>query len=125
MISVSGLPLLGNSTGCPNRAASVAVLAVWTLSEALTLVIWFHLSGYRGFKHLYLRQLCTELRSEFPHLPSYGRMMELLPATFVPLCAFLRHSLAAARGIAFIDSFPLKVCHNRRIHSHRVFAGVA
>jgi len=95
------------------------------LSEALTLVIWFHLSGYRCFKHFYLRQVCTELRSAFPHLPSYGRMVELLPATFVPLCALLRHGLAPTRGIAFIDSFPLKVCHTRRIHSHRVFAGIA
>jgi transposase len=95
------------------------------LSEALTLVIWFHLSGYRCFKHFYLRQVCTELRSEFPHLPSYGRMVELLPATFVPLCALLHRRLAATHGIAFIDSFALKVCHNRRIHSHKVFAGVA
>ncbi|MBV9038180.1 MAG: IS982 family transposase, partial [Acidobacteriaceae bacterium] len=54
-----------------------------------------------------------------------GRMVELLPATFVPLCALLRHGLAPTRGIAFIDSFPLKVCHTRRIHSHRVFAGIA
>jgi len=96
-----------------------------TLSEALTLVIWFHLSGYRCFKHFYLRQVCTELRSAFPYLPSYPRMVELLPATFAPLCALLHHSLAPTRGIAFIDSFPLKVCHNRRLHSHRVFAGIA
>ena len=95
------------------------------LSEALTLIIWFHLSGYRCFKHFYLRQVCTELRSAFPHLPSYPRMVELLPATFVPLCILLRHTLAATRGVAIIDSFPLKVCHNRRIHSHRVFAGLA
>ena len=59
------------------------------LSEVLTLVIWFHLSGYRCFKHFYLRQVCTELRSAFPHLPSYSRMVELLPAAFVPLCALL------------------------------------
>lgn len=95
------------------------------LSEVLTLVIWFHLSGYRCFKHFYLRQVCTELRSAFPHLPSYSRMVELLPAAFVPLCAFLRYRLASTRGIAFIDSFPLKVCHNRRIGSHKVFALLA
>jgi len=28
-------------------------------------------------------------------------------------------------GISFIDSTPIKVCHCRRIHSHKVFEGVA
>ena len=28
-------------------------------------------------------------------------------------------------GISFIDSTPIAVCHNRRISSHRVFAGIA
>jgi hypothetical protein len=28
-------------------------------------------------------------------------------------------------GIAFIDSTPLAVCHNRRLKAHRVFAGWA
>lgn len=28
-------------------------------------------------------------------------------------------------GVSFIDSTPLAVCHQRRIASHRVFAGLA
>jgi hypothetical protein len=28
-------------------------------------------------------------------------------------------------GIGFIDSTPLKVCHNRRMYPHRVFKGSA
>lgn len=95
------------------------------LSEILTLVIWFHLSGYRCFKHFYLQEVCRHLRTAFPRLPSYQRFVELLPTTLVPVCAFLRTRLAQTRGIAFIDSVPLKVCHNRRIHSHKVFAGIA
>jgi hypothetical protein len=30
-----------------------------------------------------------------------------------------------ATGISFIDSTPLKVCHNRRIYQHKVFSGIA
>lgn len=33
--------------------------------------------------------------------------------------------MGTARGIGFIDSTSLKVCHNRRIFSHRVFNGIA
>jgi hypothetical protein len=27
--------------------------------------------------------------------------------------------------VSFVDSTPLKVCHNARIHSHKVFEGIA
>ncbi len=39
----------------------------------------------------------------------------------VPLCAYLRTRKGACSGISFIDSMPIAVCHNRRIHSHQVF----
>src|SRR3954471_7378143 len=89
------------------------------LSETLTLLVWFHLSGYRTFKHFYQGHACQQLRAEFPGLPGYTRMVGLIPSALAPLCAFLNTRLATTRGIAFIDSLPLKVCHNRRIHSHR------
>ena len=95
------------------------------LSETLTLLVWFHLSGYRTFQHFYQGHACQHLRAEFPGLPGYTRMVGLIPSALAPLCAFLNTRLAATRGIAFIDSLPLKVCHNRRIHSHKVFAGLA
>ena len=33
--------------------------------------------------------------------------------------------MGVTHGIAFIDSLPLPVCHNRRIAGHKVFAGLA
>ena len=40
----------------------------------------------------------------------------------IPMMLFLKtHCLGASRGINFIDSTHIKVCHNRRIHQHRVF----
>ena len=38
---------------------------------------------------------------------------------------YLRSQLGSATGIGFIDSTSLKVCHNRRISSHKVFDGIA
>jgi Transposase DDE domain len=94
-------------------------------SEIMTLLIAFHDSDYRTFKHFYCKEVCRHWRAEFPDLVSYQRLIECLPAVLVPLAAYLRTRLERTRGIAFIDSLPLPVCHNRRIYSHPVFAGSA
>ena len=99
--------------------------SILALSEVLTLLVLFHASDYRTFKHFYLQHVRRFLRQEFPDLVSYTRFIELIPAALVPLCAYLRTRLAEPTGIAFIDSTSIAVCHNRRIHSHKVFAGVA
>ena len=41
------------------------------------------------------------------------------------MCLYLRMRFGQRIGVAFIDSTPLSVCHNRRIGRHRVFAEVA
>lgn len=48
-----------------------------------------------------------------------------MASVMVPLVAYLTSRLGECSGIAFIDSTPLPVCHNRRIPRHRVFAGLA
>jgi Transposase DDE domain len=94
-------------------------------SEIMTLLVAFQTSHYRNFKHFYLDEVCRRWREEFPDLPSYQRLIECLPSVLVPLAAYLRTRLERTQGIAFIDSLPLPVCHNRRIPSHKVFAGLA
>ena len=41
------------------------------------------------------------------------------------MCLYLRVRFGQRTGVAFIDSTPLSVCHNKRIGRHRVFAEVA
>jgi len=41
------------------------------------------------------------------------------------LCGYLQTRKGDCSGISFIDTTSLKVCHNRRIQSHQVFAGCA
>jgi hypothetical protein len=48
-----------------------------------------------------------------------------MPSALVPLCGCLQSRKGRCSGISFVDSTSLKVCHNRRTHSHRVFAGCA
>jgi len=94
-------------------------------SEVMTLVVAFQDSDYRTFKHFYRKEVCCYWRAEFPQLVSYQRLIECLPAVLVPLAAYLQTRLGTTQGMAFIDSLPLPVCHNRRILSHKVFAGLA
>ena len=47
------------------------------------------------------------------------------PLALLPLCAYLQTRKGQATGLPFIDSLAIRVCHNRRIHSHKVFAGLA
>lgn len=96
-----------------------------SLSEIMTIIIWFHRSGYRYFKDFYKKYVCEYLRKEFPKLVSYNRFVELIKTAFVPLCCFLNTKKGRVTGISFIDSTSIAICHNRRISSNRVFAGIA
>ena len=48
-----------------------------------------------------------------------------MPSALMPLCAYLRQCQGVCTGVSFIDSTPLAVCHPRRRHQHRLFAGQA
>jgi len=97
-----------------------------SLSEVMTIVIFFHLSGYRCFKWFYLQYVCKHLRPYFPKLLSYNRFVEVMQSCLIPLLLYtLKFKVGKPTGISFIDSTTLDVCHNRRIYSHKVFDGLA
>ena len=110
---------LPSTTGTRERALSM------TSSEIMTILILFHQQRYRDFKWFYTQHVCVYLRSEFPTLPSYNRFVEWIPRSVLPLSAYLFAHLGRCSGISFVDSTKLSVCHNRRIHNHKVFAGLA
>jgi hypothetical protein len=96
-----------------------------SLSEMMTIVIYFHQSHYRDFKAYYQKEVMKHLRSEFPNLVSYQRMVELMHRTLIPLIVYFQQRKGSCTGISFVDSTPLVVCHNRRIARHKVFEGLA
>ncbi len=107
--------LLADQPPKRQRASSLA------LSEVMTIIVGFHTSGYRHFKAYYTEHVLKHLRWAFPNLVSYNRFVELMPAALVPLCGYLQTRKGQCSGISFIDSTKLSVCHNRRIHAHKVF----
>ena len=96
------------------------------VSEQMTILIFFQLSGYKDFKHYYLNHILSERKADFPSAVSYSRFITLMPRTLIPLLAFLLFTrMGRCTGISFIDSTAMRVCHNKRIFSHKVFAGLA
>jgi hypothetical protein len=97
-----------------------------SVSEIMTILIHFHQSHYRDFKAYYTDYVVERLRREFPGLVSYTRFVEFIPSVLLPLCIYLRTKcFGTCSGISFIDSTSLAVCKNPRIHSHKVFSGLA
>lgn len=95
-------------------------------SEIITVLIAFHSGHFTNLKHFYIAHICLYYKSCFPGLVSYNRFVELWQRVAVPMMLFLKmNCLGQSRGINFIDSTHIKVCHNRRIHNHKVFAAVA
>jgi DDE family transposase len=90
-------------------------------SEIMTIVIYFHASGYRNFKAFYLNQVCPHLHPFFPKLLSYNRFVEIIPTVLLPLCSYLTSRLDEPTGISYIDSTKIAVCGNKRISRNKVF----
>lgn len=74
------------------------------LSEIMTLLVYFHCSHYRTFKHYYTEYVEPHLRPYFPTLVSYNRFVELMPQALVPLTCYLHTRKGHCTGIAFVDS---------------------
>lgn len=97
-----------------------------SMSEIMTIIIYFHLSHYRNFKKYYTEHVCKLLNPLFPRLVSYNRFVELMQEALIPLVIYTQKArMGKATGITFIDSTTLDVCDNRRIHQHKVFKFIA
>jgi hypothetical protein len=96
-----------------------------SIPEMLAIIILFHQSHYRNFKHFYNSYVKFVLKHEFPKLISYGRFVSQMHKLFIPLFAFIQHNRGELTGISFIDSTKMQVCHNKRIKRNKVFSGLA
>ena len=120
-------------------------------AEIMVIMILFHSSGYRCLKHFYLEKVCKHMRHLFPEVVSYNRwssesrsqtcldyaksrqrktivnrFVELEREITIPLIVFIKKVLLGkCTGISFVDSTPLRVCKNQRIHMHKTFKGIA
>ncbi len=95
-------------------------------AEVMTILIAFHLGGYRNLKHFYINYVQKHLIDYFPETVSYNRFVELQQKALLPMIIFLKTMrLGQSTGISFVDSTPIRVCKNKRIFNHKVFKGMA
>jgi hypothetical protein len=94
-------------------------------SEVMTILVLYHASGDKNLKAFYLAEIVRHHQAEFPDLCSYERFVQLQSRCVMPLFFYLLAKRGQCTGIWFIDATSLKVCHNLRIPSHRVFKGSA
>ena len=95
-------------------------------AEIMLILILFHDSGYRCLKHFYQEKVCKYMRHFFPKVVSYNRFVELEKEIAIPLALFIKEVLLGkCTGISFVDSTPLCICKNQRIHIHKTFKGIA
>jgi len=107
--------LLHSGAAKRNKPKSLA------LSEVITILVLFHLSGYRDLKTFYTQYVQQHLRWAFPRLTSYNRFVELQREALVPLWCYLHTRFGSCTGVAFVDATALAVCHNLRIRHHKLF----
>lgn len=95
-------------------------------SEVMTILISFHLGGFRNLKHYYLFYVSKHMTGEFPKLVSYNRFVELQQQAAFPLVLFLKLCrMGDCTGISFVDSTTVKVCHIKKEKQNKVFVGTA
>jgi hypothetical protein len=96
-------------------------------SEVCTIVACYHLSGYKCFEYYYRKVIKGTHFSYFPSAPSYERFLVLMSRSYNLMWLWSLHCCLHSQrnGLYFIDSKKLAVCHLKREHSHKVFAGAA
>ena len=100
----------------PNRMSDAEIM----------FIILFHSGGYRCFKHFYQEYVCKHLTHLLPRRISYNRFVELEKEVLFPLTIFIKTVLlGTCTGISLVNSPPLCVCRNQRIHIHKTFEGLA
>ena len=95
-------------------------------SEMMSIYLLFHFGQFTNFKHFYNQYVCKHLTDLFPSLISYERFNARQDRILLPLMLYLKYrGLGMSRGINYIDSTLLRVCHSKREKQHRVFKGIA
>lgn len=95
-----------------------------SLSELISIVLFFYLSPCRDFKNYYLYFLPHKYKGYFK-LVGYSRIIQLIPRLIMPLSIIMQCLYGEETGIYYIDSTKLQICHGKRTKGNKVFKNIA
>lgn len=101
----------------PTRSVALSV------TEIVTIIAAYHLSGYKCFEYYYRELILGTYLPLFPHAPSYPRFVSYMGRALplLILWTMFKAAQSTRTGYYFIDSKKLEVCHLKREKSHKVF----
>ena len=95
--------------------------------EIMTILIAYHLSGYKNFEYFYREWVLELHQNDFPGAMSYKRFLcyirRVFDYMFVYLMWLLKNTFRS--GTYFMDSTKIPAYHYLRRYSHKVFDGIA
>ena len=96
-------------------------------SEVCTILVSYHLSGYKCFESYYKDKVLRQLEGYLPKAPSYECFLSYIPKAMDAMYLWLLYSCGRSdrTGLYFIDSKKMEGCHLKREHSHKVFQDYA
>jgi len=95
-------------------------------SEMMTIIIYYHFSGFRCFKWYYNLVIKRIFADYFPTSFSYSRFIQLMAELNLYLLFYMTACrLSVTTQGNYIDAKKLVVSHNRRIKDHQVHKGFA
>ena len=84
------------------------------------MILW-HLTGAGNFKAFYTLYVPKIFRK----IPEYSWFMRLRERVLQDLFYFIQYKCVSTGNCFYIDSTPIKVCHNKRIRRHKTFKKLA
>ena len=91
-------------------------------SELMTIVVFYHHSGFRCMKWYYEAGIGKYLRSYFPKAFSYSHFVNSIHKVYRELMLYLfLCCMGRPTEANYLDSKRLEVCHMKREQQHKVF----
>lgn len=111
--------LLPRAPGSRNRKSKMPNIHI------MAIMILSHLFCGGNFRVFYQGIVRRYMKKHFRNLVSYSWFIRLRQRIFMDLFFYLKYKSVPNGDCFFIDSTPIKVCHNKRIKRHKTFKGLA
>jgi Transposase DDE domain len=94
-----------------------------SLSESVSIMIFYHFSPFKNFKTYYKHFVETGILFKNP--PCYERFIQIIPSLFMPIIIMMHYLSGRKTGLYYVDSTHFAVCKNIRINRHKTFESFA